>query len=391
MLDASAIIAEAEIQAGLSDPEIHLHRNLEQLVASYNEDGSPSERTDTFTSRGLIRRTTHRLEGLRWLRDYPEIARERIEAPVFLMGLPRSGTTAFLYMFDRDSRFRILRKWEVISPQPPPGFAPESVKQRMDEEESRAAFESPRIKELAAMHLMDRHGPEEDGIFLDQAYSFAGSPNLLDVPSFFDFLIDECDLEAAYRVHKRQLQLLQWRQPQPQWALKFPNHVIAMDAILKVYPDARMVMTHRDPAQVVASIAKMTYTLRSARYEIVDKHVVGRQMLHFIRRHADRILDFARGPNAHRVIHVDYYRLLDDPGPVMGEVHAGLGIDSPPEVQAAVTAWREANPKGARGSNPYALEEYGLDPDGVAAQFRDYMEHFDIPREQAGLARIQAA
>jgi hypothetical protein len=391
VLDASAIIAEAEAQVGLSDPETHLHRNLERLVASYNEDGRPCERSDTYTSRGLVRRTTQRLEGLQWIRDHPEILEERIDRPVFLMGLPRSGTTAFLYMFDRDSRFRILRKWEVISPQPPPGFDPDSVKQRMEEEEQRAAFESPRVKALAAMHLMDKNGPEEDGMFLDQAYCFAGSPNLIEVPSFFDYLLDQADLEAAYRIHKRQLQLLQWRLPKPSWALKFPNHVIAQDAILKVYPDAGLVMTHRDPVQIVASIAKLTCTLREARYDSLDRHAVGRQMLHFIRRHADRILEFARGPDGHRTIHVDYYRLLDDPGPVMGEVHARLGIDSPAEVQAAVSAWREANPKGARGANPYALEDYGLDPDEVADQFRDYMTYFDIPREQAGLARVRAS
>ena len=391
MLDASAIIAEAEERVGLSDPEPHLHRNLERLVASLNTDGRPSERTWTFAGRGMVNRTADRLEGLKWIRDFPEIADEPIEAPVFMMGLPRSGTTAFQYLFDHDSRFRLPRKWEVLTPQPPPGFDPASVARRMAEEEERTRFESPRIKGFEAMHLMDKHGPEEDGIFLDQAYATAGSQNLLNVPSFFDFLVDEVDFETVYGVHRRQLQLLQWRLPRPRWALKFPNHVLAMDAILKVYPDARMVMTHRDPVQITASIAKLTYTLRSARYDSVDKHEVGRQMLHFIRRHVDRIMAFTAGPNADRVVHVDYYRLLDDPAPVMRDVHAGLGVESPAEVQAAVSEWRRLNPKGARGSNPYALEEYGLDAEAVAELFADYMRRFDIPREQAGLARIQAA
>jgi hypothetical protein len=87
------------------------------------------------------------------------------------------------------------------------------------------------------------------------------------------------------------------------------------------------------------------------------------------------------------VTHVDYYRLIDDPALVMSEVHAGLGIDTPREVLEAVIDWHRRNPKGSRGSNPYALETFGLDGDAVAEQFSDYRRRFDVPREQEGLGR----
>jgi hypothetical protein len=161
-----------------------------------------------------------------------------------------------------------------------------------------------------------------------------------------------------------------------------------MDAILAVHPDARFVMTHRDPVQTLASICKLTHGLRGIRYDApIDPQRVGQQMLRFIRHHIDRILAFARTPAGARVIHVDYYRAIDNPAAVMREVHAALGLDTPAEVQAAVADWHHRNPKGARGSNPYALATYGLDADAVAAQFADYLQHFDIPREQAGLGR----
>ena len=94
--------------------------------------------------------------------------------------------------------------------------------------------------------------------------------------------------------------------------------------------------------------------------------------------------------DAGRIVHVDYYRLLDEPARVMEEVHARLGIDSPEEVRAAIAEWHGANPKGARGSNPYALDQFGLDPEAVAERFKPYMDRFAIPREAAGIARVEA-
>lgn len=391
MLNAAEIIAKAESRAGIADPDRALTPNLEHLVASLVEDARLPGWAEEITRRSLIDRTADRLEGLRWIGEYPEIMDEAVIAPVFLTGLPRSGTTFFQYLFDRDARFRLIRTWEAITPNPPPGFDPASVAKRKAEEEAKRLAVRPPVENFGALHLVDKDGPEECHAFLEQSYSAAGFNNLFRVPHYFDFLVDALDFEAAYNAHKRQLQLLQWRMPKPRWALKYPNHVLAMDKILKVYPDARFVMTHRDPVQTLASIAKMSLKLRETRYDSpIDPHEVGRQMLHFVQRHIDRIMEFTSGPDADTVTHVDYYQLLDDPAAAMLDVHAGLGIDSPDEVRGAVADWHRRNPKNARGANDYSLEQFGLDADAVAEQFGDYMRRFDIPRERVGLVRAPA-
>jgi hypothetical protein len=151
-------------------------------------------------------------------------------------------------------------------------------------------------------------------------------------------------------------------------------------------------MTHRDPAQVVASISKMSFNLRGMRAAgAVDMHEVGRDMLHFIQRHIDRIMSFDRGPQGGRVIHVDYYALVADPVREMRAIHKGLGIDTPEDVAGAVAAWHDSNPKNARGRNEYSLAQYGLDTEAVRQQFGDYISRFAIPTEAEGLARIGAA
>jgi hypothetical protein len=388
MWDAASIIAEAQAQVGVDDPESNVHRNLERLIESLTRQSGMSAEGFERTRRHLIANTVHRLEGLKWLGDYPEIAAEPIAAPVFLMGLPRSGTTYFQYVFDRDARFRQIRSWESLTPSPPPAFDPASAARRRSQWAELRRREHPSFEGFDAMHLLDEDGSDECHAFLQQSFGAAGLNNIFRVPSYFDYLLDELDLVQTYEVHKRQLQLLQWRTPRRPWVVKYPNHVLAMREILQVYPDAVLVMTHRDPVQVVASISKMTAKLRATRTAgPVDPVEVGRDMLHFIARHIDRILQFDRGEQGRRVIHLDYYAILDDPLTAIRQIHERLGVDSAQQVCDAVTAWRQANPKNSRGRNDYTIEQYGLDASAIAERFSDYMRRFDIPRERAGLAR----
>lgn len=387
MLDAAAIIAEAEARAGIADSEKAVAGNLFRLVEELGRTHPMSAAGEARARSSLLLDATNRLESLKWSHDYPEIADEPIEAPVFLMGLPRSGTTYFQYLFDRDRRFRLIRTWESSMPSPPPGFDPASVDQRRaawrELQKARGHFEG-----FEALHLYDDDGSDECHAFLEQSWGAAGLHNLYRVPGYFDWLMDELDLAETYRIHKRQLQCLQWRSDRRPWALKYPNHVIAMDAILQVYPDARFVMTHRDPAQVIGSIAKMSWNLRGmTAASQPDKQEVGHDMLHFIQRHVDRIMAFDAGPHGDRVVHVDYYALVADPVGQMRRIHAGLGIDTPDDVAQAVGDWHAANPKNARGSNEYSLEEYGLDVAAVREQFVPYSARYAIPTEAEGLAR----
>lgn len=388
-LDAASILAEAQDKVGFCDSEPAIAANLEVLCDSLNHSGLTPE-GEAAARRSLITRQADRIGGLKWCAEHPEILEEPIDA-VFLCGLPRSGTTYFQYLFDRDRRFQLVRTWQSLVPLPPPAVDAQSARDRKAfAREIRARTRPAEPENFAALHLYDEDGSDECHAFLEQGVTAAGFHNVFDVPTYFDWLIGACDPVPAYLVHKRQLQLLQWRGERNRWALKYPNHVLFMDAICAVHPGARFAITHRDPLQVLASIAKMTLTLRKTRYANVDPERVGEQMLHFIERHIARIMEFAVGPEAHRVVHVDYYALVANPAEEMARVHTALGIGSPTDVMAEISGWRRENPKNARGANDYALAQFGLRADEVEVRFAAYRERFSIPREADAIKEMPA-
>ncbi len=329
---------------------------------------------------------TNRLRTDRWIAEHSRIHGEVVDRPLFLTGLPRSGTTYFQYLFNHDPAFRLLKTWETARPAPVVELSPEERAKRLaatdqDREMLRAA-----IPGVDAMHLSDTDGPDECHRFLTQTLGAIGDHNCQNVPSHYRAILEDFDLERVYEVHKRQLQVLQWNTDNCRWALKYPNHLIAMDDIVAVYPDASFIMTHRDPVQTLASLCKLTAAIRSSRSDHVDPLVVGRQIKQFVQVHFERMLASRRDPDMERrIIDVDYYRLVASPEVVLGEIYEKMNMEIPTTVRDGVAQWRQNNPPGKRGAYSYALEDFGLDPDAVAEEYGAYFEAFDVPREAQGV------
>lgn len=359
---------------------------LENLVAVVDAVNGEAELTDAGALLGMLSvALRNRIEVDRFVADHPEVDQAEIVAPIVLTGLPRSGTTYFQYLFDQDPRLRMLRTWEGERPSPPPAFDPESAQQRR-----LASYESAtRMRELTggkidAFHLTDVDGPQECLAILDQTFLNPGLLWTMAVPGYLDFLLQRADVDAAYRHHARVLRLLQWQDEPLRWSLKWPCHLLALDAMADVYPDATFVVTHRDPVQALASNCSLAAMLRTGTSPNADPVQVGKDMLELVRQHVDRLVAFDRkhdGAGRSPLVHVDYYRLVDEPDAVMPEVFAAVGLEWTDEVDERVRAWREDNPKGKRGTHTYALEDYGLRREQVAEAFADYIERYDIRSE----------
>jgi Sulfotransferase family len=327
----------------------------------------------------------NRLEIRACLAEHPTILGEGIEKPIFLMGLPRSGTTFLQNLFDHDDRLRLLRTWETLRPCPPPAADPGSVAPRIAAASAFLNRWRDDVEGFDATHLIDVTGPDECALVLNIAFAEAGFQNYLKVPSYFDWLLDSGDLTQAYRFHRTVLQLLQHQASPRRWVLKFPNHMLAMAEIRAVHPDAVFIATHRDPVRALASLCALTEKYRSARYDHCDRHAQGREMLHFVSRHLDRFLGYRDGPGGDDgVIDVDYYRLVADPVAIVGAIYNRVGMEMSAPVQAELAGWTAANPKGKRGAHAYSLADYGLDFDAVNGAFEPYRRRFRIGLEVDG-------
>lgn len=387
-LTVEAVVARAQALTDVDDPDpSHFVENLAAAVDSMNRDAALVPGASDHFVAMLAVALRNRMEVDRCLADEPAIEDSALAPPIFMTGLPRSGTTYFQYLFDQDPSLRMLRTWEGDRPAPPPAVDPESARRRREAsiETARRNHEATGGK-IDAFHLTDVDGPQECLAILDQTFVNPGLLWTMSVSGYLDHLLHHADLVAAYEHHATVLKMLQWGAEPRRWALKWPCHLLALDAIATVHPDAMFVVTHRDPVQALASNCSLTQMLRAGTSQKADPEQIGRDMLELVRQHVDRLVAFDRAQSdAGRasLLHVDYYELVDAPEAVMPGVFDAVGLEWTDEVDERVRTWRAENPKGRRGTHEYRLDDYGLDREAVAADFAPYIERFAIPSEDA--------
>ena len=385
ILSSNMVIDAAVALADVSDPDLAPFRgNLDLLVACINEEARLKPEAVPGVCRQLASGLRNRLEVSDWIRRHPEIRDEVIAEPIFLTGLPRSGTTYFQYLFDPEPNMRMLRYWEGDRPCPPPGFAPETIDERIKScaEQKAVQLTDATSAKIAQIHLSDADGPEECLKIIDQTFINVGYLWPFRLPSYFSACLEGDRLLEAYEYHKLALQLLQWKSESRRWVLKWPCHLVALGEIVTVHPQARFVVTHRDPIQALASNCSLTTMLRRSNSYDVDPHEIGQQMKEMLLGYLQRLVDFdARHGN--RMAHVSYRTAVEQPDVAMAQALDVLGIEMTASFQEAIVSWRKDNPPGKRGRHDYALEDYGLDADELADEFAFYTERFDIASEQA--------
>jgi hypothetical protein len=385
-LSADAVVAEAVAMAGVAEPDTETFRsNLDLLTDSINAEAGLRPEAIGPAQTQLAHVLRNRIEVSDWLRRRPQIADEPIEKPLFLTGLPRSGTTYFQYLFDAEPSMRMLRFWEGQRPCPPPAVDPASARNRIEAcaQDVLKARNDPLHAKIAEIHLTDVEGPEECLPLLEQTFANVGHYWTYRIPSYFARCLDTVDLLACYAHHKRVLQLLQWKSDPKRWVLKWPCHLVALPQLLDVYRDASFVMTHRDPVQALASNCSLTALLRRSSAGSVDLHEIGQQMKAMVLVYLQRLVDFDQRYGG-RIAHVDYQTAVDQPQVAVAAAFERLGIEMTDRFAQSIIAWRQDNPPGKRGSHVYALEDYGLDAEAVAAEYAFYIRRFDVPAEGAG-------
>jgi hypothetical protein len=188
------------------------------------------------------------------------------------------------------------------------------------------------------------------------------------------------DLRPAYRCYADMLRLLDWQRPGERWLLKSPAHLWALDVLVELFPDVGVVLTHRDPAEILGSYCSMMAAL-AAGLEAVSPERLGPVVLEYLARKMERALAIRDRADAARFLDVDYRGFVADPMAAVERIHAHFALPLPPAAAARMRAHVEANPRHKHGEHRYALEEYGLDRGAVRERLAPYLARFGLDPE----------
>lgn len=376
-LDPDALCRNAEQATSLSDwGEPPFHEAMSRLCASArDESGQDEVGLDRFAAR-LSELLVTRLKLYADRAAMPEIAQQQIIAPIFVTGLPRSGTTILHALLAQDPAARSPQSWEANAPSPPPRANRYADDPRIAEAEAKIDALPATFR---AMHAVGATLPDECNSIMQLAFlspNFGATANL---PSYMAWLIGKADLDPAYALHHHVLQALQAFAPRQWWTLKAPPHLWWPDALYAAYPDARLVVTHRDPAEVMASNASLIAFLRELNGP-VDRKFLGAEQVDQWTVGLERMEAFRARTNAPNEIVDIYYRdLVRDPLAVVEQIYAAFGIELSPAAQQAMKDFMAGNQQGKHGKHDYVAADYGLEPAAIRTRFGDYIARRAIP------------
>jgi hypothetical protein len=312
----------------------------------------------------------------------PEIASERIERPIFITGLPRSGTTFLHRLMMADAENRAPLVWETISPWPEPS-TPDLRARRVGRQLKMFERLAP---EFRALHPLDAASPQECSEITAHVFRSLRFDTNYRVPSYRDWLDSDLSRHLpAYEFHHRFLRHLQFQDGhKSRWVLKCPEHVFALRSIRAVYPDARLVFVHRDPVKVLLSVAHLTEVLRRPFTRDLDPVEIGRDESARWLAGAEQMIwtgDDAGLPEP--VCHVHHMDLISDPISTVDSVYRHFGMDLPWPAIAAIERYVAERPNGGYGPRNYAFADHGLEEAAERERFRPYMLRFGVAAEQA--------
>jgi hypothetical protein len=327
-----------------------------------------------------------RMQVHAYIQAHPEVLDEPVQRPLFVLGMPRTGTTVISYLLDQDPTRRSLLHWQCVHPIPPASTETLRTDPRclalLDEQ--RNILEFVKQAKMALPHWEDADGPTEDMFIHNQDFKGLSWDSFLPTDRYARWLFDETDMSSTYEYQKRYLQVLQSKAPGT-WSLKMPSHSVHIEALLKVFPDARLIWAHRDPYKATGSLCNLWRLPQSLvmNTELLDQADMGRAATWQMRYHVDRPLRARDRIGDDRFFHMYYHEMMRDPMDVMRRIYEWADEPLTVETEARMRNWLAEHPQDLFALNTYSLDQYGLTVEQLKPVFAEYLDTFDIELEAA--------
>jgi len=324
----------------------------------------------------IVATLSERLRVEACLRANPGILDQELLPQIFVVGLPRTGSTALSQFLSEDPDARSIRRWEINALTPPPDV---TVLEDPRLAATRAAFRKrdEAMPELKTMLPVEAEDPSEHGPLLGLTFRNLQLPTLYTVPTYTAWLLAS-DMTPAYAYLAKVLKLLQWKTPGRHWNLKNPPDLFALSAIHAVFPDATLVWTHRDPAKAIPSVASLASTQRLTGVDSLDKVSFMQEMLQFQFAGVERGLADREAIGEEAFVDSTQADLAKDTIGVIRALYGKIGFPFTPEYQAHLEARMHNRPRGQHGAHRYDQAEFGVTDDQIRAPFAAYLSRFSM-------------
>jgi hypothetical protein len=374
-----ALHAEAARLAGAADFGADEYRpGLRALLRSDDEDARLSELGRAAARLQLVTDLAGRaFSELGW-RARPDHAAVPIERPIFILGLPRTGTSALHQLLLRHPDTQGLEPWLAQAPMPRPLREAWSGEPRYQRCDAALRAQYAAAPELAALHEMSADVPDECWRLLHQSFASVTFECTARVTGYARWLAST-DFRPAYARYRRNLQLIGADAGPRRWVLKDASHLFAPEALIDSFPDACLVQTHRDPLRSIPSVCSLNAGFRQGLEQWADDAALGREQLALWERGLLRTLEFRRRRPELRWLDVPFAELSADPVGTARRVLEACDLE-PGDVRE-LESWARANPRGRHGGHHYAAERFALDPAELRERFADYVASFGIAPE----------
>jgi hypothetical protein len=383
-LEAEELLATAQRNTGFSDfGSDEWREGFDVLINAINTEAELHLFGRLMTRNDLLRWLEARLGIEAAYKAHPEIEDEQIEAPLIITGLPRSGTSILFEILAQDNQFGSPRNWEILFPYPPPERASYATDPRIERAQQLVTQWSRVAPTYATMHEMGANIPNECIVAMSCTFRTENLSALFQIPSYNAWLY-RSDLTHAYRYYKRMLKLLQWRNPRRHWLLKAPSHLGNLPILFDVFPDARVVFTHRDPIMAQASVTNLLGTLFWMRSDqtfdakAFDNLLTPESTAARLNNVIDQI-----GSGAvprQQMFDFQYTGLIDQPLAAVQQLYQRAGLTLSPEALQNMEEYQRHKPKGKFGKHHYSVGER----EQIArrrAHFQRYQQHYGVPDE----------
>ena len=378
-----ALHEQAIVRVGWDDfGDPSYREGLRVLLRAYDEEARLNDYGRMAVRHTIASTLEKRLRAEKAWHDAPEILNDPIRRPIVVCGLVRTGSTALHYLMGQDPDLQVLQYWLAASPQPRPprerwATHPDFLSAKAEIDAMYQADPS-----LRAVHFMMPDGPEECRHLMMQHFTDDGFEVNAHVPSYSAWYEAREDLTPTYRRHRDLVRLIGSTDRQRPWLFKYPVHMRHLPSFLRVYPDACIVQTHRDPLSVMPSYISLIAGFRSLFEDEIDRTEIARRQLELWAAGAERAIEYRRKHDPAQFYDLHFDDFMADPVAAVKRIYAYFGRERSAEGERCLRDWQRDNPQHKHGRHEYSKSEVGVTESEILDRFAGYMDHYGMKPER---------